>query len=94
MINGISDRRAAVLRDLVGVSKRTLERWRRWWRDVFAQSGLWRAERGRLAVSVDSSRLPASLLECFGESDNQQGALAALKFLSGLTDGAGWPMEV
>ena len=67
MIHGITEKRAAALRDLVGVSKRTLERWRRWWRDELPQSRFWRVARGRFASPLEPSSLPASLLQRFGE---------------------------
>ena len=34
------------LRTGLGLSARTLARWRRWWREVFAESAFWRAARG------------------------------------------------
>lgn len=93
MIHGITEKRAAALRDLVGVSKRTLERWRIWWRDVLPQSGFWRAARGRFGSPVAPSYLPGSLLECFGQPGGGDCAIAALKFLAPLTAGSGCPME-
>jgi hypothetical protein len=34
MVHGASARRARKLREELGVDRRTLERWRRWWRQV------------------------------------------------------------
>ncbi len=93
MIHGISDRRAATLRELVGVSKRTLARWRTWWQEVFPQSGFWQAARARFSPPVDPSCLPASLVQRFGHPGLSEGGLGALKFLAPLTAGSGCPME-
>ena len=30
----------------LGLSRRTLRRWRRWWQETFADSAFWRAQRG------------------------------------------------
>ena len=93
MIHGITEKRAAALWDLVGVSRRTLERWRTWWREALPQSGFWRAARGRFVSPVDPSCLPASLLERLGQPGGSECAIAALKFLAPLTGGSGCPME-
>ena len=93
MIHGISERRAAEFRDLVGVSVRTLRRWRTWWRQAFPNSGFWKTARARFGSPVDPFRLPASLLERFGQSGEVECALGALKFLAPLTAGSGCPME-
>lgn len=87
MRHGLTPRRVGELRELLGVSRRTLERWRRWWLDVFRTTPLWRAAQGLLATPVDPSRLPASLLERFGGEPMQQ-LVAALKFLTPLSTGA------
>lgn len=47
----------------LGVSRRTLERWRGWWRVDFPETDVWRDARGRVMPPVDAERLPASLLE-------------------------------
>jgi hypothetical protein len=93
MIHGISEKRAAELRDLVGVSARTLGRWRTWWREAFPQTGFWKRARARFGSPVDPCCLPASLMERFGQSGEVECALRALKFLAPLTAGSGCPME-
>lgn len=64
----------------VAVSRRTLGRWRRWWREDFPASVLWRATQGRLMPPVDASTLPASLLPRFGETLQEQ-VLRVLRLL-------------
>lgn len=89
MIGGITEKRAAVLRELVGVSMRTLARWRTWWRNAFPSTVFWRAARARFLPPVDHLRLPASLLERFGQAGGWDCAIAALKFLAPLAAGSG-----
>jgi len=93
MIHGITEKRAAALWDLVGVSKRTLERWRRWWREKLPQSRFWRVARGRFASPLEPSSLPASLLQRFGEPGSSDCAVAALRFLVPLTSGSNCSMD-
>jgi len=66
-LHGITEKRAAAMRELVGVSRRTLHRWRQWWRESFVRTDFWRATRARFVPPVDSSELPASLVERFEE---------------------------
>ena len=63
--HGATPEQVAKLRQAVGVSRRTLERWRRWWVEQFPRSCFWKGARGRLRVPVEEGRLPLSLLECF-----------------------------
>ena len=64
LAEGATPRRLRRLRQLVGdVSRRTVERWRRWWRETFPQTSFWREHRARFAVAIETERLPASLLE-------------------------------
>jgi hypothetical protein len=67
MTQGVTPRRAAELRDLVGVKRRTLERWQSWWRGAFATSSFWQSARSRFMPPVEVEALPGSLLERFGE---------------------------
>jgi hypothetical protein len=53
------------LRELFGVSVRTLARWRDFWRVAFAASPFWRAACGRFLPSVATDGLPRVLLERF-----------------------------
>lgn len=85
MVHGVTPRRAAELRRLLGVSARTLARWRSWWREGFVETRLWRAMQGRFIPAVDLGALPASLLERFGAEDLRQKLIATLRFLAPLT---------
>jgi hypothetical protein len=84
MTQGVTARRAAKLRKLVGVDRRTLERWRRWWREAFPSTPLWRAKRARFMQPVAEDELPASLLKRCGKTLRKQ-LLRVLKLLLPLT---------
>ncbi len=84
MLGGITADRAARLREWLGVSVRTLKRWRAWWRETFVASAFWRGARGRFMPPVASETLPSSLLERFA-GDERTRLLHALVFLTPLT---------
>lgn len=83
--DGPTAARVATLREVVGVSRRTLDRWRTWWRETFPASAFWRAARGRFVPPVAVAALPASLLARFTGADAAARLLAALRFLAPLT---------
>ena len=74
--------------DRLGIDKRTLQRWRRWWRETFVETSLWRKMRTRLPEPPKI--LPLSLVEIFIEPT------ALLQRLSPLTSkfGDGAPAEL
>lgn len=76
MRRGVSPARLTSLQEHVGISARTLRRWRRWWQTTFAQSGFWRLIQGRLRHPIAASDLPLALLDCF--SGNARARLIAL----------------
>lgn len=67
--HGPSKTSAAKLSALLGVSRRTLVRWRRWWSTMFAASRFWTSLRGRFVPAVDESAMPASLLSRAARTD-------------------------
>jgi hypothetical protein len=79
---GLSDRRLRTLRKEFGVDRRTLERWRLWWRDFFPRTRFWKTARARFSPSVDGSRLD-SLLGRF--EGGLEGLVALLRFLRPIT---------
>ena len=77
------------LRELLGVSGRTLRRWSRWWQATFPATGFWTAARGLFATPVAEERLPLTMLERFA-GDARARTVAALRFLLPITSaGAG-----
>jgi len=69
------------------LSRRTVERWRCWWLEVFTTTPTWRARRGSFVPPAAAARLPQSLLERFVGGDAEQ-LTAALRFLSPVTTGS------
>ena len=76
------------LRAWLGLSARTLARWRRWWRAVFAESPFWQSARGQLRTPVSATALPGGLLQRFA-GDLRAQLIAGLRWLSPITTSAG-----
>jgi len=64
-MHGVNAQRARKLREELGVERRTLERWRRWWRESVPQTAWWRSVCGKVAGEVCLEELPRSLWERF-----------------------------
>ena len=79
------------LSDHLGVSRRTVARWREWWLRSFAAGRFWKAASAAFMPPVQPSRLPASLLERFAGSAEER-LVALLRFLAPITGGAD-PMQ-
>jgi len=82
--HGPTPMRVARLRDHLGVSRDTLARWHRWWRDAFVRTSFWKAARACFAPSVDEAALPGSLLARFS-GDGDTPVRLVLRFLTPLT---------
>ncbi len=87
MQSGLTPARVRQLEVLVGVSRRTVARWRDWWRRVFTASPFWCAH-GAFVPPVTVADLPASLLKRFAGEAAQQLVLL-LRFLAPITTGRG-----
>lgn len=74
------------LAEALGVSRRTVGRWRAWWLWSFPQSRLWKAMQSAFMPPVEAARLPASLLDRF-EGGSQDRLLALLRLLGPMTGG-------
>jgi hypothetical protein len=88
MRHGATPARMRKLHEHLGVSRRTVERWRRWWRETFAESPFWRAAAAAFMPPAEPGRLPASLLERFA-GDDEARLVALLRYLGPITGGAG-----
>lgn len=84
MQHGVNATRGGRLEKLLGISRRTLTRWRQWWLSVFTQSAFWKAERGRFMPPVEEASLPLSILDRFRGTE-QEPLLRTLSFVSPLT---------
>lgn len=87
MRQGLTRWSIARLRQLVGVSARTLRRWVVWWRTTFVVSPFWREKRGDLIPPVAEADLPMSLVERFTKASNlgRDDLVRVLRFLLPLT---------
>lgn len=72
------------LHELVGVSRHTVLRWQHWWREALPGMRCWAGLAGTLIPPPAIAQLPASLLERFAGSLDQQ-LLALLRWLSPLS---------
>ncbi len=87
--HGASARRAAELRRAIGASRRTLARWRTWWRELFTATPFWRVARAQWVPAVSEAALPASLLERFVERDPLLQLVRLLEFIRPVTISSG-----
>jgi hypothetical protein len=60
MRQGATPRRARVLQEEFGVTRRTIERWRRWWDEEFRASRCWKLAKAKLLGIADE--VPRSVL--------------------------------
>jgi hypothetical protein len=88
---GPNAQRLSRLEERFCVSRRTLLRWRRWWRETFPASRFWQAARSLWPQPVATEALPGSLLAAFAspESPGEQ-VLAMLKWLAPLSSSRPW----
>jgi len=75
------------LKELVGVDRRSLERWCRWWREIFTATPFWQNARASFMPPVDENRLPGTLIERFSGSSAEKRMIALLRFLGPITGG-------
>ena len=84
---GATDARMERLSEIVGADRRTVGRWRRWWREDFTTTPFWRIARARFMPPVNLASLPASLIARF-DGDGADSLVALLRFLGAITGGA------
>ena len=85
MRHGATPKRMAQLREFVGVSHRTVERWREWWLNGFVRSPFWKAVRGLLRAPADEKQLPLSLLDSFPDQCEKERLIGFLRLILPLT---------
>jgi hypothetical protein len=84
---GITPSRLARLSVVPGLDRRTLARWRAWWRSTFTDSPFAPVAMATVVPPIDIAALPVSLLERFA-GDVGEKLIALLRFLGPLTGGA------
>jgi len=87
MRNGPTPARMQFLQDRVGVSRRTILRWRLWWSQLLSATSFWRTAAAALMPPVSASQLPASLLERFAGSALDR-LCSLLRFVAPITTGS------
>ncbi|MBI4601208.1 MAG: hypothetical protein HY721_04525 [Planctomycetes bacterium] len=87
MRQGPTPRGLRLLQRHLGVDRRTIARWQRFFGEIFRASSFWKAARRRLSSAVDEERLPRSLLDRFRSHARAFGdaLLELLRFLSPIT---------
>jgi hypothetical protein len=62
LVRGPTKTSVTKLSALLGLTRRTLARWCRWWSTTFATSRYWESLRGRFVPAVEVATMPASVL--------------------------------
>ena len=81
---GPTPTRLRTLQELVGVSRRTVLRWCKWWCEELVDTPFWRAASASVMPPVAPTQLPASLLERFAGSARER-LLGLLRFIAPIT---------
>ena len=89
MIQGLKPERVKLLREALGIDRRTLERWRQWWLGLFVASSFWREVRARFMPPLCHKTMPLSLCLSF-EVERRDRLLHLLEFLAPITTPAAW----
>jgi len=84
MQHGLKPARVEVLRERLGIDRRTLERWRTWWLVTFTESEFWKEARARFMPVPSQKTLPWSLCEAFAITRLDR-LLDLLRFLRPMT---------
>ncbi len=84
---------AARLGQEIGVARRTLARWRDWWREQFPRTALWRAACTRFMPPVPEAQLPGELITRF-TGPSHEALMRLLVWLSPVTVGLGQPAAI
>lgn len=84
--HGATTSRVQQLTEAVGVDRRTIERWRTWWRDSFTSTPFWQIARATFMPPVDCDRLPGALIERFAGDDADR-LIGLLRFIAPVTGG-------
>jgi hypothetical protein len=83
--HGPTPERLSRIRQLTGVSARTVARWRIWWQSAVPRTWWWSTARGFLRRPVAEHSMPTSLLHAFTTGNEKAELIALLRFVSPLT---------
>ena len=68
---GATQTRMRRLTELIRVDRRTIKRWRGWWRESFTAMPFWQAARAAFMPPVDEARLRRPLASCLPPAERQ-----------------------
>jgi len=96
MVHGLKPKRVEQIRKALDlkVDRRTLERWRQWWLEIFVQSAFWKQARARFMPPLCPNSLPLSLCLSFAVQERRDRLLDLLKFLCPITTPEAWKQLV
>jgi hypothetical protein len=86
MLHGMTPFRLARLSVVPGLDRRTMARWRAWWRSTFTEGAFAPIAMAAVVPPVDIDSLPVSLLERFAGGPAEK-LIGLLRFLGPLTGG-------
>ena len=87
--HGLSNRRRKQLIEELDLWPQTISHWRKWWRETFSNSRLWKAEQGSFIPPIATTSLPGDLLGRLTGSDLSHRLRQLLYLLAPLTT-ASW----
>ena len=87
LLHGTTAARLARLSAVPGIDRRTITRWRAWWRSTFTDGPFAPIAAAAFMPPLDIAGLPVSLLDRFAGGIEQK-LIALLRFLGPLTGGA------
>lgn len=90
ILHGVSPKRAARLRTIFEVDRKTIQSWLKMWTGELPQGPFWLELRGLLRDPLDPKGLPLNLLERL-RGTLEEKAISLLKLLAGLGTHSGTP---
>lgn len=85
LARGPSKTSVTKLSTLLGITRRTLARWCRWWSTMFATSRFWESLRGRFVPAVEVATMPASVMARITSTGDEPQLVELLRLLSPIT---------
>lgn len=82
MSQGLVQKRLDELAKIVGVSHRTIIRWKAWWQEIFLGSGFWKYNKSLFVSALNSASLCRDLVEQFTLHCVVTGLINLLRFIS------------
>jgi len=88
MMHGPNGRRIAVVHEALGIDRRTLLRWRKWFLEGFVKMPFWKARQAQFMPILNEALMPYCLVESF-HARKPEGLVKLMKFLSPITTVSG-----